>query len=127
MDPEKDKEGKDEDLVVGEKKVGEEDNVVEENKVPGGAEVAAPTRSRRKRRRKKRVVENDPGAACAPRVPHHIPNGRPAGESDIDPEDDDIHPFTCSCPECQQWRQPPSKDNDDPEKWFEDQQDKSTL
>ena len=127
MDPEKDKERKDEDLVVDEKKVGEEESVVEENKGCGGAEVAAPTRSRRKRRRKKRVVENDPGAACAQQVPHHIPNGRPAGESDIDPEDDDIHPFTCSCPECQQWRQPPSKDNDDPEKWFEDQQEKSTL
>ena len=128
MDPEKDKERKDEDLVVDEKKVGEEENVVEENKGCGGAEVAAPTRSRRKRRRKKRVVENDPGAACAQQVvPHHVPNGRPAGESDSDPEDDDLHPFTCSCPECQLWRQPPGKDNDDPEKWLEDQLDKSTL
>ena len=128
MDPEKDKERKDEDLVVDEKKVGEEENVVEENKGCGGAEVAAPTRSRRKRRRKKRVVENDPGAACAQQVvPHHVPNGRPAGLSDSDPEDDELHPFTCSCPECQQWRQPPGKDKDDPERWFEDQQDKSTL
>ena len=117
MDPEKDKE----------KKAEEDESVVDEKKDGGGAEVA-PTRSRRKRRRKRRVVENDPGAACAQQVvPHHLPNGRPAGESDSDPEDDDIHPFTCSCPECQQWRQPPGKDNDDPEKWLEDQLDKSTL
>ena len=128
MDPEKDKERKDEDLVVDEEKVGEEENVVEENEGCCGAAVTAPTRSRRRRRRKKRVVENDPGAACAQQtVPHHVLNGRPAGLSDSDPEDDDIHPFTCSCPECQQWRQPPGKDNDDPEKWLEDQLDKSTL
>ena len=128
MNPEKDKEREDEDVVVDEKKVGEEENVVKEKEDCGGAEVTAPTRSRRKRRRKRRVVENEPGAACAQQVvPHHIPNGRPAGESDLDPEDDDFHPFTCSCPECQQWRQPPGKDHDDPEKWFEDQLDKSTL
>ena len=128
MDPEKDKERKDEDLVVDEEKVGEEENVVEENEGCCGAAVTAPTRSRRRRRRKKRVVENDPGAACAQQVvPHHLPNGRPAGESDSDPEDDDIHPFTCSCPECQRWRQRPGKDDDDPEKWIEDQLHKSTL
>ena len=121
MDPEKDKEKKDEDMVVEEK-----DDVV-------GAEVAAPKKSGRKRRRRRKNAENALGAMCAPQAPpRHIVNGRPAGLSDSDPEDDnpeddDIHPFNCACPDCQQWRQPPGKDDDDPEKWMEEQLDKSTL
>ena len=116
MDPEKEKERKDEDMVVEEK----DDNV--------GAEVAAPKRPRRKRRRKKRSSEGAQGATCTPQVPpRHITNGRPAGLSDSDSEDDEFHPFSCACPDCQRWRQPPGKDDDDPEKWVEDQLDKSTL
>ena len=102
--------------------------VVEEKDEGVGAGVAAPQRSGRRRRRKRRSAENALGATCTPQAPpHHITNGRPAGESDIDPEDDDIHPFTCACHECQLWRQPPGKDNDDPETWMEDQLLKSTL
>ena len=116
MDPWKKKERKDEDVVVEEK----DDGV--------GAEVAAPKRPGRRRRRKKRSAENAPGATCTPQAPpRHILNGRPAGWSDSDSEDDELHPFSCTCPECQRWRQPPGKDDDDPEKWMEEQLHKSTL
>ena len=102
--------------------------VVEEKDDDVGAEVAAPKKSGRRRRRKRKGAENALGATCTPQAPpHHITNGRPAGESDNDPKDDDIHPFTCACHECQQWRQPPGKDDDDPEKWMEEQLLKSTL
>ena len=114
-----------------EKKKEEEENAVAEEKKEegGGAEVAAPTRPRRKRRRKKRVVEDDPGAARAQQVvPHHVTNGRPAGLSDSDPEDPDwFHPLDCPCPDCLWWQSPPGKDEDDPEKWAQDQLDKSRL
>ena len=120
--PEKDEE---------EKKEEEETTAAEEKKEEaGGAEVAAPTKPRRKRRRRRRVVEDDPDATRAQQVvPHHVANGRPAGESDFDSEDPDepLHPLTCTCHDCLWWQRPPGKDDDDPEYWEQLQLEKSRL